>query len=91
MLSSHYQPLTNVLYRSIIMLHMGTVWDRQGWCTTLKLPRNEVSYTKVHLLPSTHVSYYFFFSNLMYIVILLISHGWLLYIQFIIATRLIVV
>jgi len=35
-------PLTNVLCRSIIMLHMRTVWDRQGWCTTLKLPRNKV-------------------------------------------------
>ena len=35
-------PLTNVLCRSIILLYMGTVWDRQGWCTTLKLPRNKV-------------------------------------------------
>ena len=49
-------PLTNALYRSIIMLHMRTVWDRQGWCTTLKLPRNEVSYTKVHLTSVYHMS-----------------------------------
>ena len=49
-------PLTNALYRSIIMLHMRTVWDRQGWCTALKLPPNEVSYTKVHLTSVYHMS-----------------------------------